>query len=90
MLELSIIKYKASWCGNCKMLTKVLDIIKPKFPQIKFSEVDVDDQKELASSANVTTIPALYFYQDGQKIGESLGVLPPEKLTDKIKRTFHI
>ena len=88
MNEYRIIMYKANWCGNCNMLTRVMDKVMPGFPQVTVESVDVDEDK--VSSRGVTTIPSLHFYKDGRKVGETMGVPTPDKFRNEIMNIFGI
>ncbi len=41
-------KFYADWCGPCKMLTPIMENVKSKFNNIKFENVDVDKDFEIA------------------------------------------
>lgn len=88
MSEYTIVKFKANWCGNCNMLSRVMDRVMPDFPQVKVDTVDVDTDKSKAEG--VTTIPSLYFYMDGRKVGETKGVPTPDRFRSDLTSLFRI
>lgn len=90
MPEYTIVKYKANWCGNCNMLSKVIDKVIPEFPQVHFETVDVDESKERANSEGVTTIPTLSFYRNGKKVDTFPGLMSPDSLRHRISDAFNI
>ena len=41
-------KFYAEWCGPCKVLTPLMENVKTKFSNVKFENVDIDSQFEIA------------------------------------------
>ncbi|MFN3694594.1 MAG: thioredoxin family protein, partial [Ignavibacterium sp.] len=55
-------------CNVCKVLKpKVIDLLKSKFPQIKFIYVDLNDAKEIAGQLSVFAVPTIVIYFDGRE-----------------------
>ena len=89
-MEYKVVKYKANWCGNCNMLTRVMDNVIPQFPQVEFETIDVDENKIKADQEGITTIPSLAFYKDGKKVDTFPGLLSPDSLRHRISDNFGI
>lgn len=53
----TLLKFSASWCTPCKVLSKTLETT--DLSSLKFIEIDVDKQPELAKSHNVRSVPTL-------------------------------
>lgn len=52
------IKFYADWCGPCKTYDKVWNEVKEEFDNVKFLEVNVDDDTSgMAAKYNVRSIP---------------------------------
>jgi thioredoxin 1 len=75
-----LVDFWAGWCGPCKMLGPVVDKLAEEHPEFKVGKVDVDEQQELASRFGVMSIPTVLAFKDGQKVNQSVGVAPGEKL----------
>lgn len=82
---LVVIDIYADWCGPCKMLAPVLDELEGEYPDVKFCKINVDNERELAMSFNVTSIPLVAFVKDNTYLDFSLGYVPKEKLAGMIE-----
>lgn len=84
-----IVDFFATWCAPCRMLSPVLEEIEKETEDLRILKVNVDDIIDLAADFQVSSIPLLLFFQDGKKIGESLGYLPKQSILQKINTIFH-
>lgn len=80
-----LIDFWASWCGPCRMLSPIVDQVAEEHPDIKVGKINVDEEPELASQFDVMSIPMLVVFKDGQKVNESVGLIPKEKVTELIQ-----
>ena len=63
------VKFYATWCGPCRMLSQVMtDINDEKYNQLKVLEVDVDSSPKLAQKHGVMSIPTMVFYDKGEVV----------------------
>ena len=79
-----LIDFWASWCGPCRMLSPIVDQVAEEHHDIKVSKINVDEEPELASQFDVMSIPMLVVFKDGQKVNESVGLIPKEKVEELI------
>lgn len=71
-MQVKILKFKASWCQPCKMLTQVIAGI--ELPDhVKVEEIDVDEHPDLAQKYNIRNIPVLVKLEDGVETGRKIG-----------------
>ena len=75
-----LIDFWASWCGPCRMLSPTVDAIAEERPDIKVCKINVDEQFELASQFNVSSIPTLVVMKDGKRVDQSIGVRPKDAI----------
>ena len=69
-----LIDFYANWCGPCKMLAPVLEQFEEKATgEITIYKIDVDENPELCRQFNVTSIPTLLFFKNGNLIFKELG-----------------
>lgn len=80
-----LIDFWASWCGPCRMLSPIVDQVAEEHPDIKVGKINVDEEPELASQFDVMSIPMLAVFKDGQKVNESVGLIPKEKVAELIQ-----
>lgn len=81
-----LLDFFATWCGPCKMLSKVIENIDAK-GEIPFDvvKVDIDQEPELAQKYNVSVVPTLYFMADGESKETMSGFIPESTLLPKLK-----
>ena len=77
-----LIDFWASWCGPCKMLAPVIAEIAEEHPEIKVCKINVDEEMELATSYNVTSIPKLVVIEDGKVVTSSIGYQPKNQIVE--------
>lgn len=76
-----LVDFNATWCGPCRMLAPILESVASENDKFNFAAVDVDDNNELASDYNVSSIPCLVIFKDGKEVKRSVGFLSEEELT---------
>lgn len=80
----TLVDFWAKWCGPCKMLAPVLEVVEKDLEQVKFVKVDVDENEELADKYQISTIPTLLIFKDGKVIDTLVGFMPKDSLKAKI------
>ena len=77
---LFLVDFSAPWCAPCRALEPVIEKITEKYKnRASVLEINIDEQRELASSFNVQSIPTLMIFKDGEEIERFIG-LQSEKL----------
>jgi thioredoxin 1 len=67
-------KFYAEWCGPCKVLTPLMENVKTKFTNVKFENVDIDSQFEVAQKYFVRSVPTVIIEKDGKEVQRMVGV----------------
>jgi thioredoxin 1 len=73
-----LVDFWASWCGPCQMLSPVIAEIEAE-SAIKVVKVDVEQDSQLAQKLDVSSIPAVLIYKDGQLLKSITGFHPKQK-----------
>ena len=78
-----IVDFWAAWCGPCLQLAPILEEISAE-EGITLYKVNVDECPKLSQEFQITGIPMVYIYKDGEIIGTQLGVAPKSMYMDTI------
>ncbi len=83
--QLVVIDFYADWCGPCQMVGPVMESLADKFDgKAKICKVNVDEQKKLAISHRVMSIPTVIFMKNGEVVDRVVGALPENAFEEKI------
>ena len=69
-----LVDYWAEWCGPCKMLAPMFEDVKKGFDNVKFENIDVDKEYEIAAQYGVRAVPLVVIERDGKEIQRFSGV----------------
>ena len=70
----ALVDFWAEWCGPCKVLTPLMENVKTKFSNVKFENVDIDSQFEIAQKYFVRSVPTVIIEKDGVEVQRMVGV----------------
>jgi len=65
--------HKQQWCGPCKFLSPILEKLKEE-GLIKLLKEDLDKNRALGERYNVTAIPTLIFFKNGELLNHPIEV----------------
>ena len=78
----SVVDFNATWCGPCRMLAPVLEVLSGKYEgKVSFFSVDVDESPELAMQYRVNSVPCLVLLKNGEFADQSVGFRPEPQLS---------
>lgn len=79
---MKILKFQATWCQPCKMLSKVIEGAKESI-SLPIEEIDIDENMELAKKYRVRGVPALVIVNDdGVVIRTKTGTMNEKQLLE--------
>lgn len=81
----TLVDFFATWCNPCKMLAPILDQTEDSFSELNFLKVDVDKLNILASKYQVSSIPTLILFDQGQPVQRHIGFIPQAQLIEWLK-----
>lgn len=78
--------FTASWCGPCRVLGPTVDKVSASYQgKVLMGKMDVDANYADAFN-NVTTVPTILFFKDGEEVFRTMGIVSEEYLTTVIDR----
>jgi thioredoxin 1 len=83
--KLTIVKYKANWCGPCRVLSPILEGVVKDYVDINVGEVDIDTNMALAQKDGIRGVPTVVFYKNGQVLDKMVGLQPAQVYAQKIE-----
>jgi len=66
-----VLKFSASWCQPCKMLSKTIEGMTIETP---IEEIDIDEQEELATQYQIRSVPTLVMLDDDKEVKRATGM----------------
>ena len=80
-----LVDFWATWCGPCQMLSPIIEEIGDEMKDaVKVVKVDVDAENELASTYNVSAIPTVAIFKDGQLVETIVGFRQKQDYLSKL------
>lgn len=83
---LVLVDFYADWCGPCRMLTPVLEEVgKELSGKASIAKIDIDKAQGTATSYQVTSIPTLILFKDGQEVGRLVGLRDKDTIKEFVE-----
>lgn len=81
-----VVDFFATWCPPCKMLAPIFDELSLEMEgRVKFIKVDVDSSTNIANEYNITNVPAIVIFKNGEKKEMLVGFRPKESIEAQIE-----
>ncbi|EQB52415.1 thioredoxin [Colletotrichum gloeosporioides Cg-14] len=80
--------FYADWCGPCKAIAPLYEQLSSSLSRkdvVTFVKIDVEAQKDIASTYNVTSLPTFMVFREGKAIEKVQGA-DPRKLQEVVKK----
>ena len=82
---ISLVKFAATWCAPCKVVAKTIDKIKTEFTEVKFQEIDVDDNPELSKDYKIKSVPTVIVFKNGEEVTRLIGSVKVDALRKALR-----
>ncbi len=77
-----LVDYWAEWCGPCKMIAPVLELIAEEYAgKLKIAKLNIDENQTTPQKYGVRGIPTLMLFKGGNIEATKVGALPKFQLT---------
>ncbi|GKU05864.1 thioredoxin 1 [Fusarium langsethiae] len=79
--QVVIIDASAEWCGPCKAISPIFEKLCSTeaydSDKVAFAKFDTDEVPDLAQELGIRSIPAFFFFKDGELEDKLAGANPP-------------
>lgn len=83
--KIVLIDFWATWCGPCQMLSPILsEIAEQHKDKVKVCKVNVDEYRELAVKYQISSIPTILVFKEGEIINTFVGFCTKKELEKKL------
>ena len=65
---IEVLQFTAPWCAPCKPVEAILRELEPRYPGVRFSQVDVDAEPETGMRFGVLTLPTVIVLRDDEPV----------------------
>lgn len=80
-----LVDFWADWCGPCHLVSPILEEINAEHgDKLTFVKMDVDENPLTPAKYEVTGIPALNVYRNGEVVRQIVGALPKAVLLSEL------
>ena len=76
----TLVDFYADWCGPCKMIAPIIEEIASERPDVNVGKINVDESGMLAMKYNVSSIPTIIVFKNGQEKSRIIGFRGKEEI----------
>ena len=81
-----LVDFWATWCGPCKMIAPIVKEIADEYDgKILVGKVNVDEEPDLTMQYNVSSIPTLMVFKNGQHRIKAVGYREKDEILKMLK-----
>lgn len=81
-----LVDFWATWCGPCKMIAPIVKEIADEYDgKILVGKVNVDEEPDLTMQYNVSSIPNLMVFKNGQLVNKAVGYREKDEILKMLK-----
>ena len=82
----TLVDFWAEWCGPCRMVAPVLEqIAAEQTDKLRIVKLNVDENQHTPMHFNVSGIPTMILFKDGQMVERIVGFMPKPALMKRLE-----
>ncbi len=84
---ITVVDFFANWCGPCRKMGPILEEVEAELStNVKFAKIDTDNNIEMAKKYQVSGLPTLMIFKDGEPIERLVGLMPKNSIITNIEK----
>lgn len=81
----TLVDFHATWCGPCRMIAPVVEALAHELAgKARIAKIDIDQAQETTGMLQITSVPTLILFKNGQEVKRVVGVKDLEYLRNMI------
>lgn len=81
-----LVDFWATWCGPCEMIAPIVKEIADEYDgKILVGKVNVDEEPDLTMQYNVSSIPTLMVFKNGQLVNKTVGYREKDEILKMLR-----
>ena len=81
-----LVDFYAEWCGPCQIMKpRILDVAERIGDDAKVIQIDIDQEKELATRFRIQSVPTLIIFKNGKQQWRQSGLISAHALMQLLK-----
>ncbi len=85
--KLTVVDFFANWCGPCRKLGPILEEVSEELAEkVKFAKIDTDENLDAAKKYQVSGLPTLLVFKDGEVVERMVGLMPKSSIITNIEK----
>ena len=82
-----VVDFFANWCGPCRKLAPLLEEVEAELGNnVKFAKINTDDNLEMAKNYQVSGLPTLMVFKNGEAVERLVGLMPKTYIITNIEK----
>jgi thioredoxin 1 len=81
-----VVDFTAAWCAPCRIMTPVLEGLAAERDDLRFVQLDVDQNHETAARYGVMSMPTFMVFKNGEPVGSLVGARPKRRLVEELNQ----
>ncbi len=81
----TLVDFYATWCGPCRMIAPIIEELTEQVTgKATIAKLDIDQAQKTTATLQITSVPTLILFKDGQEVKRVVGVKDKEYLLNLI------
>jgi len=84
--KLVLVDFYADWCGPCRAFAPIIEKLSEEVQDIVVGKINVDDNQETTIKYEITSIPTIIIFKQGEVQREIAGMRDLQELKEIIEK----